>query len=174
MLGRVAAPHRAGRSVFTIGHSRHPIDRFLALLGAADIALLVDARSQPVSRFSPHFARRALERSIGDAGMQYRFLGDALGGRPRAPEAYGPDGAVDYDRVEQLAIYQRGIDELIAAIDAARVCVMCAEEDPAHCHRRRLIARSLIGRGVAVTHLRGSGAAEPERELGARQLGLFG
>jgi uncharacterized protein (DUF488 family) len=53
---------------------------------------------------------------------------------------------------------------------------MCAEEDPSHCHRRLLITRTLVGRGVAVLHIRGSGAVQPEAELGAQppnvQLGL--
>jgi len=163
-----------GRSVLTIGHSRHPIDRFLALLAQHHVELLVDARSHPASRFSPQFARKALERAVLDAGLQYRFLGDALGGRPPERECYDADGKLDYDRVEQLASYQRGIAELVTVLARSRACVMCAEEDPARCHRRLLIARTLIRRGVDVFHIRGSGALEPERAPDAGpQLGLF-
>ena len=163
-----------GRSVLTIGHSRHPIDRFLALLAQHHVELLVDARSHPASRFSPQFARKALERAVLDAGLQYRFLGDALGGRPPERECYDADGKLDYDRVEQLASYQRGIAELVTVLARSRACVMCAEEDPARCHRRLLIARTLIRRGVDVFHIRGSGAVEQERAPDAGpQLGLF-
>ncbi len=87
-------------SVLTIGHSNHPIEKFLGLLREHDIAVLVDARSQPFSRFSPQFSRKALERAVTDASIRYLFMGDLLGGRPEARACYGADGKVDYDRVE--------------------------------------------------------------------------
>jgi uncharacterized protein (DUF488 family) len=154
-------------SIFTIGHSRHPLDRFLGLLGQHRIEVLVDARSQPVSRFSPHFSRKALERALPDAGIRYLFLGDALGGRPKPRECYGDDGQVDYDRVEQQDFYQRGIERLIEGAARFRVCLMCAEEDPARCHRRLLISRTLVRRGIEVRHIRKSGDLELEEELQA-------
>lgn len=174
MLHAVDASPDGQSGVLTIGHSRHPIERFLALLAQHRVALLVDARSHPASRFSPQFARKPLERAVVDAGVQYWFLGDALGGRPPDPACYDADGKLDYDRVEQLASYQRGIAELVDRIRTSRTCVMCAEEDPARCHRRLLIARTLVRRGVDVFHIRGSGAVEPEHARGdGPQLGLF-
>ncbi len=154
-------------AILTIGHSRHPLERFLDLLRPHRVEVLVDVRSQPFSRWSPHFSRSALERAVGDAAMRYLYLGDALGGRPKPRECYGPDGAVDYDRVEQQAFYQRGIERLADGAARFRVCVLCAEEDPARCHRRLLIARTLVRRGIEVRHLRGSGAVEIEEELAA-------
>lgn len=162
------------RSVLTIGHSKHPIDRFLGLLRQHGVEALVDARSHPFSRFSPQFSRKPLERAICDAGIRYVFLGDALGGRPAQPECYDEHGKLDYARVERLDVYQRGIDELLDEAARLRTCVLCAEEDPSRCHRRLLITRTLVQRGVDVLHIRGSGVIEPETELGApRQLGLL-
>jgi uncharacterized protein (DUF488 family) len=154
-------------SLLTIGHSRHPLERFLGLLAQHRVELLVDVRSQPVSRFSPHLGRRALEPAVTAAGIRYLFLGDALGGRPKPRECYGPDGAVDYDLVEQQASYQRGIDRLTAELAAARAAIMCAEEDPARCHRRLLVAQTLVRRGVEIRHIRGTGAVSLEEELRA-------
>ena len=154
-------------SILTIGHSRHPIERFLELLREHRVEVLADARSQPFSRFSPHFSRGALARSIEDAAMRYLYLGDALGGRPGPRECYGADGQVDYDRVEQQGFYQRGIERLLKGVARYRVCLLCAEEDPARCHRRLLISRTLVRRGVEVRHIRGSGAVELEEELRA-------
>lgn len=159
--------------ILTIGHSRHPIDRFLALLGQHGVEVLVDARSHPASRFSPQFARRALERAVGDAGIRYLFLGQALGGRPADPACYRPDGTLDPDRVERLDAYQRGIDQLLDEAERARVCVLCAEEDPARCHRRLLVGRTLVRRGARVLHIRGSGALDAETEPGGGQLALL-
>jgi uncharacterized protein (DUF488 family) len=154
-------------SIFTIGHSRHPLDRFLELLRRHRIEVLVDARSQPVSRFSPHFSRNALERAIQGAALRYLYLGDALGGRPKSRACHGADGQVDHDLVEQQDFYQRGIERLLDGVARFRVGLLCAEEDPARCHRRLLISRTLVRRGVEVRHIRGSGAVEIEEELRA-------
>lgn len=170
----------ASPEILTIGHSRHPLERFLGLLRQQQVEVLADVRSQPFSRWSPHFSRGALERAIADAGMRYLFLGDSLGGRPKPRDCYGPDGHVDYDRVEAQDFYQRGIERLLEGAARSRVCLMCAEEDPARCHRRLLIARTLVRRGARIHHLRGSGAVELEDELaadagpGPAQLSLLG
>ena len=165
-------------SMLTIGHSNHSLEKFLGLLRQHDVAVLVDARSQPVSRFLPHFNRKALESAMAASGIGYLFLGDALGGRPKARECYDADGKVDYDRIAAQGFYQRGIEQLLEGVARLRVCVMCAEEDPSRCHRRLLIARTLVERGVEVRHIRGTGAIETEQELRARadprQLSLPG
>jgi len=154
-------------SLLTIGHSRHSLDKLLGLLAQHRVELLVDVRSQPVSRFSPHLGRRALEPALGAAGFRYLFLGDLLGGRPKPRECYGPDGAVDYDLLEQQPFYQRGIERLLTELASARAAIICAEEDPARCHRRLLVARTLVRRGVEVRHIRGTGALSLEEELRA-------
>jgi uncharacterized protein (DUF488 family) len=165
-------------SILTIGHSRHPLDRFLDLLARHGVEVLADVRSQPVSRFSPHFSRAALARAVEAASIRYVFLGDALGGRPKPRACYGEDGQVDYDLVEQQDFYRRGIEALAGELARARVSIMCAEEDPARCHRRLLVARTLVRRGTLVRHIRGSGALELEEELpaggGPAQLPLLG
>lgn len=148
--------------LLTIGHSRHPFERFLALLRQHQVEVLVDVRSQPFSRFSPQFSRKALEPALREAGLRYLFLGDALGGRPADQALYRADGSVDYPLVAAQPFFQRGLERLLEGSARFRVCLMCAEENPAHCHRRLLVTRALMERGAAVSHLRGSGAVEPE------------
>ncbi len=61
--------------LYTIGHSNHPIDRFLGLLQQHGIQLLADVRSPPFSRFNPQFNRQKLQQSLAAAGIDYLFLG---------------------------------------------------------------------------------------------------
>ena len=77
--------------IFTIGHSTHPIDEFLALLAQHDIRCLVDVRTQPYSRWNPQFNRELLAAALEDAGVRYVDMGRSLGGRPDQADLYDND-----------------------------------------------------------------------------------
>ena len=55
--------------VFSIGHSNHPEERFLALLTRHAIEVLVDVRSQPYSKHAPHFCKPALQKAVASRGV---------------------------------------------------------------------------------------------------------
>ena len=81
--------------LFSIGHSSLTQEEFLAL--AARLGVVVDVRSHPASRHSPHFNRAELERWLPRAGIAYEWL-PALGGwrgrsgRPPEGDAALPAG----------------------------------------------------------------------------------
>ncbi|MBI2302664.1 MAG: DUF488 domain-containing protein [Armatimonadetes bacterium] len=163
------------RTVYTIGHSNHPLETLLDLLRAAGIEALVDVRSQPRSGYCPHFDREPLEAAVAAAGMRYVFLGNALGGKPQDSGFYDEAGHVLYDRVAETEGFLRGLERLERSMERYRVAVLCGEEDPAHCHRRLLIGRVLRERGVAVRHIRGDGSVQDEEDLlAAEKLGRGG
>lgn len=58
-------------TVFTIGHSTHPIDEFIDLLRNNGVQQLVDVRTVPGSRHNPQFGAQALERSLTEVGLLY-------------------------------------------------------------------------------------------------------
>jgi uncharacterized protein (DUF488 family) len=74
--------------LFTIGHSNHSIDAFIALLQQHGITAVADVRSHPYSRFLPHFNQSALKAALLNAGIQYVFLGKELGARSADPSCY--------------------------------------------------------------------------------------
>jgi uncharacterized protein (DUF488 family) len=151
--------------IFTIGHSNHSLERFIGLLKSNNIDVLVDIRSHPVSRFSPHFNKRRLEEAVKASGMKYVFLGKELGGRPEASEFYDEGAGVLYDRLADSALFLLCINRLMKGIKSYRAALMCGEEDPVKCHRRVLVGRVLAKRGVRVQHIRGDGRVEDEEEL---------
>src|SRR5262245_25862717 len=119
--------------LFTIGHSNHPIERFVALLQQHTIAAVADVRSVPYSRRHPQFSREALARSLAAAGIDYLFLGDALGARPKDPACF-VDGRADYDRIAARPEFAAGFARVRAEAGRARVALMCAEREPLDCH----------------------------------------
>ena len=84
--------------VLTIGHSRHPLEAFVALLRRYEVAKVIDVRSTPYSRFNPQFNRESLARNLTACGIEYSFLGVELGGRSDDPSCY-ENGRIRYDRV---------------------------------------------------------------------------
>jgi len=167
-------------TIYTVGHSLHSADHFVGLLRAHAIARLVDVRSHPVSKRAPQFRKEVLAPALAAQEVEYVFLGQALGGRPAQAEAYGPDGSVDYARRSSAADFVAGIERLVTLAEGARTVILCAEEDPSHCHRERLVAVALRERGLSVRHIRGDGRIEPDdAETGGSapktgQLALFG
>jgi uncharacterized protein (DUF488 family) len=172
-----------GQRILTIGHSNHPLDKFLSLLTAHSVEVLVDIRSHPYSKHAPHFNVQTLKEAVTGAGIQYQFLGEELGGRPKGEEFYDADGYVLYSRVAEAPFFLEGISRLETGIQQYRVAMMCSEENPVGCHRRLLVGRVLTARRTKVYHLRGNGRVQTEAELateemnrnsGDDQLALFG
>jgi uncharacterized protein (DUF488 family) len=164
------SPDPSGGALWTIGHSNHPLEKFLDLLRRHAVELLVDVRSQPYSGYATQFNREALQAALCDAGVKYLFLGDLIGGRAEGAEFYDSEGRVLYDRLAAAPEFQRGVERLLREMKTARTAVLCGEEDPTNCHRRLLIGRVLSTRGVAVRHIRGDGRVETEDEVAAEEL----
>ena len=147
--------------IHTIGHSNHRWADFLALLRLHCVRLVVDVRSRPRSRF-PHFSQPRFGEALEREGIAYRHLGAALGGKPEDPALYeegktpGKDFP-DFARLRATARYRDGLEELEALLrerPEGALCLLCAEEDPAHCHRTLLIAPDLLARGIEIVDIR--------------------
>lgn len=152
-------------SVYTVGHSNHPMETFLGLLQQHAIEVLIDTRSSPFSRYSPQFNRDSLKAAVQGAGIKYGFYGRHLGGRPEDEDLYDAQGHVLYSEVAKSFLFNDGLERLMRGIGDYRTALLCSEENPSICHRRLLVSRVLYEQGVAVYHIRGNGALESEEDL---------
>ena len=164
--------------VYSIGYGSRTPEQLIILLEEHEIGCLVDVRSSPYSRYKPEFNREALDAVLGERGIRYVFLGEALGGRPSDPNCFA-DGKVDYDRVREKEFYLKGIDRLLRARETGtRMALMCSEGRPEECHRSKLIGATLSERQIPVSHLDEEGIPRTQEEVIERltggQLGLFG
>lgn len=141
-----------GPSLYTIGHSNHTAEEFMALLNQNEIELLVDVRTRAVSRYR-HFVGAVLEELLASGGVSYAYLGGELGGHPPDPRFYNQRGRVVYQRVAAARSFRLGIQKVIELASTARVALMCSEGDPLKCHRHPLLARELIERHCSVVHI---------------------
>ena len=153
--------------VYTVGHSNHPIERFVELLRDAGSTAVADVRSIPHSRRHPQFGRARLERSLREANIAYVYLGVELGGRPADPTLLC-DGKPDYARMAATPAFSAGLDRIVDGAQQHRIAIMCAEREPLDCHRFLLVSPHLLERGVGVRHILADGRIEPHDVTQAR------
>ena len=154
-----------GCRIFTVGHSNHSPEVLLELLTHHGVEVVVDVRSSPYARYATHFNKEPLENYLRGRGLKYLFLGDILGGRPEGGEFYDSQGCVLYGRLAESAAFSGGIRRLLHGVEVSCIALLCGEEDPSECHRRLLLGRVLMERGVGVFHIRGDGRLQSEIEL---------
>ncbi|MCY4529586.1 MAG: DUF488 domain-containing protein [Chloroflexi bacterium] len=134
---------------------------------------VMDVRSSPSSRYSPHFNYAILNAALEEAGIGYVFLGGELGGRPVDRSCYDEQGRVRYDRLANSDLFEDGIRRVVRAADERRVAVMCSEKEPLDCHRALLIAKVLEERGVTVEHILADGSVEGHDVTMNRLMDIF-
>lgn len=140
--------------IATIGYENATQGDVIATLKASGVELLIDIREAPISR-KAGFSKRIFAASLEEAGIAYlhvRALGTPKEGR---------DAARRGDKATFHKIYAErfaGPDAQCALVDVMReahrrhACLLCYEEDPAHCHRN-IVAAAMAQNGFAVRHL---------------------
>jgi uncharacterized protein (DUF488 family) len=153
--------------LFTIGHSTHSLERFLAQLAPHGIEALVDIRRFPGSRKFPQFNQDDLARALQKVGIEYHWL-ETLGGR-RGKRRDGSSTVnlglhnagfrnyADYMLTEE---FQDGVAKLLEVTRRKRTALMCAEGLFWRCHRR-LVSDFLMAKGIGVHHIMPTGESRP-------------
>lgn len=160
-------------TVFTIGHSTHSWERFLALLRSANVTAVADVRTSPYSRLHPHFNRDELREELRSDAISYVFLGKELGGRP-SERGFYCEGVADYEKMAQASEFNEGLDRVIEGAKKYRIALMCSERDPMDCHRCLLVGRALAQRGVRACHILDNGQVVCQDEIEDKLLVLSG
>ena len=163
-------------TLWTVGHGARSEAELLELLAAHRIAALVDVRRMPQSRRHPHFGRERLAASLAAAVVRYEHR-PGLGGM-REPDGSAANAGIrepafrGYADYMQTPEFAAEIAALSAAAALARTAILCAESDPAHCHRS-FIADALVARRWTVLHIRSAAPAVPHvLRSGARIEGV--
>ncbi len=150
--------------MWTVGHSTHPLEAFVALVRAHGVSAIADVRKIPRSRRNPQFNIDTLPASLAAAGLAYvprpglgglrRERTDSinLGWKNPSFRAYA-----DYMQTEEFA---RELDALLALGTRERLAIMCAEAVWWRCHRS-LIADAVVARGEPVLHILTPERADP-------------
>ena len=133
--------------IYSIGYEGATQAAVIAALQGAGVTLLADVRAVPLSR-RPGFSKNVLAAGLREAGIEYLGL-KALGTPPEGREA-----ARKHDRATLAAVYARQLELPEAALQAAQLAavaaeqptaLLCFEREPGGCHRSLLIEWALPG-----------------------------
>lgn len=134
------------------------------MLRAHRVQQLADIRTVPQSRRHPHFGKEALSAFLEGAGVAYRHF-PGLGGlrkplRNSVNTAWQHEGFRGYADYMQTPAFAEAVEALERFATVGTTVVMCAEAVWWQCHRR-LLADTLLVRGVEVRHILTAAAAKP-------------
>lgn len=140
-------------SIYTIGHSTHTIEEFIALLKHYEITELVDVRTIPKSRHNPQFNEKELAHALRSHHIGYRHEKHLGGLRHAQKDSINMGwhnasfrGFADYMQTDE---FKNALEKLIDQSDHKTIAIMCAEAVPWRCHRS-LIGDALLVHGIEV------------------------
>ena len=142
--------------IWTIGHSTHTLEYFVAMLHSFKIQLLVDIRLYPGSRRYPQFNKDALEISLPSNGIEYLHMKE-LGGRRKPLKnsintAWRNDAFRGYADYMQTNEFVQAAAKLEALAQKQFTAIMCSEAVWWSCHRS-LVSDYLKWKGWTVMHI---------------------
>ena len=144
------------QTLMTIGYQGATPDGFRRALQTAGVELLVDIRAVASSR-RPGFSKTKLAASVEDAGIDYlhlRALGTPADGRAAARSGKHAEMRAIFLAHMATLDAQSALADLASIVRSGRrVCLLCFETDPAHCHRNIVAAQLAELLPLEIVHL---------------------
>ena len=136
------------QTIYTVGHNSLSFMQFITLIQANNITHIVDIRSIPYSKYAPWSDKSRLSELLRPFKIRYTYLGHKLGGKkPGQQNIPHPRGATPQ------GMYDEAIQVLLQLSMRDNLTLLCAEGDPAKCHRQHIIAQTLLESGARVLHI---------------------
>jgi uncharacterized protein (DUF488 family) len=153
-------------TIWTVGHSNHPFEKFVGILKSHGIERVLDVRRFPVSRKWPQFDAENLAACLPGSGIDYVGMPE-LGGRRKArPDS--PHAAWRTDAFRGYADFMDSpeflllLEKTMALAIERRSALMCAEAMPWRCHRS-ILADAFLARGWGVQEILSEKEARPRK-----------
>ena len=111
-----------------------------------------------------------LKKALKSHKIEYVFLGEELGARPKDPSCY-VDGKAVYQKITNSELFKTGLHRIMLGMRKNYViALMCAEKDPITCHRTILICRNLRAQGIDIRHIIDRETTETQVDLEKRLI----
>jgi uncharacterized protein (DUF488 family) len=153
-------------TIFTIGHSTRPFDKFIEILKTFHIEMVADVRTIPKSRHNPQFNMDSLKKGLEGHGVGYIHMAELGGLRHTTIDSINTGwknpsfrGYADYMQSPEFA---NSLEQLITITREKATAIMCAEAVPWRCHRS-LIGDALLIQGFKVEDIMSEKISTPHK-----------
>lgn len=151
-------------TIYTIGHSTRPVEKFIRILESLRIEEVVDVRTIAASRYNPQYNKIELSGSLNRKHIGYIHCKN-LGGLRNPLKTSVNNGWRNvsfraYADFMQTIEFQENIERLIDMARCKRIVIMCAEALPWRCHRS-LIGDALLIRNISVIDIFSEKVSKP-------------
>ncbi|MFT4863499.1 MAG: hypothetical protein ACI95C_002731 [Pseudohongiellaceae bacterium] len=158
--------------LFTIGYATKPFATFIDQLKHHEIDVVADVRSVPFSKLFIDYHQTALEKTLPQHEIKYVHLGKELGPRSKDPAHYDSSGQVQFSALMGSTLFLQGIERLnLGLTKGFNIALLCAEKDPAGCHRSLLVSYYLTrAQRLEIQHIDHEGKLESQAKLEQRLI----
>jgi len=149
LLGEAPAPWgspgvqtpRVAVTLYTLGYTKKPLRRCIELLTDAGVQIVLDVRLRNTGQLAGWTKRDDLAFVLQTFGIAYSHRIDAAPTRDLLDRYRRCRDWTQYESDFRALMRERKLvpqlHDSLAGYD--RICLLCSEHDPAHCHRRLLV-----------------------------------
>lgn len=161
-------------NLFTIGYSGFMIKDFINALKNKSIGALIDIRSSPYSFRFKDYNIEHLKCLLNKNKIYYLFLGDKLGARPKDLFLY-TNRVADFSKIAKSGSFIDACARVREGLNRFPICLMCAEKDPATCHRAILVTNNFrnIYPEINIFHIHSLSKIESQNNLDRRIMSIY-
>jgi len=160
--------------LFTIGYTTFQFEDFIDVLKHYEINVVIDVRSLPYSKHHAQYNKEIVERILNNNKIYYRNYSNEFGARQTERRYFSREGYLDFELFTESKMFKCGFDKIRdSLVRGSNVVLMCAEKDPAVCHRSIMISRVFHNSGETVNHILADGNTESQKDIELRLLDKY-
>ena len=132
------------RKVYGIGHSNISFKNFHKILSHYKINCIIDVRSHPYTKYTPHFNKENLRKELERQRIRYLHFKDEFGARPEEKEFY-VNRQVCFKKMTERSVFKEGVQRLnIGLKKGFSIVLMCSCSNPLSCHCFFMVCKYLV------------------------------
>lgn len=123
--------------LFTIGYEGSDLQSLIGVLSANGVDEVIDVRLTPISR-KPGFSKSALAKALAEEGIAYQHHRDLGCPKEIRVRYWATRDFRNYAQAYRHRVLDGAaqcVHALVRRATSRRLCLLCFEENPLHCHR---------------------------------------
>ncbi|MDR1840824.1 MAG: DUF488 domain-containing protein [Holophagales bacterium] len=160
--------------LFTIGYSPFSVNGFIDTLLRYSINVVIDVRSLPYSSKYSCYNKENIDNTLKRNKIHYRNYSGEFGARQTDLQYFSDEKYLDFELFAESQQFKCGFDKLKKSIAQGYIiALMCAEKDPATCHRSIMVSRVFYNKGYGVCHILPDGQTEEQTDIETQLLDKY-